>query len=56
MGSRRDRLSRMTSTLPTTPLSRASTLPKRYYLDPSVLELEKERVFGRTWQLVARDR
>jgi choline monooxygenase len=44
----------MTSTLPTTPLSRASTLPKRYYLDPDVLELEKERVFGSTWQLVAR--
>ena len=36
------------------PLSRASTLSKRYYLDPDVLELEKERVFGRTWQLVAR--
>jgi choline monooxygenase len=44
----------MTSTLPTTPLSRASTLSKRYYLDPAVLELEKERVFGSTWQLVAR--
>jgi choline monooxygenase len=36
------------------PLSRASTLPSRYYLEPSVLEAEKERVFGRTWQLVAR--
>ena len=39
---------------PATPLSRASTLPSRYYLDPDVLELEKDRVFGRTWQLVAR--
>jgi choline monooxygenase len=36
------------------PLSRAETLPSRYYLDPSVLEVEKERIFGRTWQLVAR--
>src|SRR5918994_4174533 len=48
-------LSRMTSTVPpTTPLSRAATLPSRYYLDAEVLEREKERVFGRTWQLVAR--
>jgi choline monooxygenase len=36
------------------PLARASTMPKRYYLDPAILEAEKERVFGRTWQLVAR--
>ena len=46
----------MTSTLPTTPLSRAATIPSRFYLDPEVLEREKERVFGRTWQLVAQDR
>ncbi|HEX2221917.1 MAG TPA: Rieske (2Fe-2S) protein, partial [Candidatus Limnocylindria bacterium] len=39
---------------PEIPLSRASTLPARYYLDPAVLELEKERIFARTWQLVAR--
>ena len=39
---------------PATPLSRAATLPARYYLDPAVLEREKELVFGRTWQLVAR--
>jgi choline monooxygenase len=38
----------------TVPLSRAATLPSRYYLDPSYLEREKERVFGSTWQLVAR--
>ena len=44
----------MTSTVPTTPLSRASTLPSRFYLDADVLEREKERIFGRTWQLVAR--
>jgi choline monooxygenase len=39
---------------PTTPLSRAATLPSRYYLDADILEREKEAVFGRTWQLVAR--
>jgi choline monooxygenase len=38
----------------TLPLSRAATLPSRYYLDPGILEREKERVFGSTWQLVAR--
>ena len=38
----------------TVPLSRAATLPARYYLDASYLELEKERIFGGTWQLVAR--
>lgn len=37
-----------------TPLARASTLPSKLYLDPGVLEREKERIFGRTWQLVAR--
>ena len=36
------------------PLPQASTLPARYYLDSAILEREKERVFGRTWQLVAR--
>src|SRR5262245_26420757 len=35
------------------PLARASTLPSTYYLDPAVLELERSRIFGRTWQLVA---
>jgi choline monooxygenase len=38
----------------TRPLARASTLPARLYVEPSVLELEKERIFARTWQLVAR--
>ena len=38
----------------TVPLSRASTLPSRYYVDPEQLEVEKDRIFGRTWQLVAR--
>ncbi|CAN5530464.1 SRPBCC family protein [soil metagenome] len=36
------------------PLARASTLPSHLYLDPAVLEREKETIFGRTWQLVAR--
>src|SRR3954469_20722306 len=35
-------------------LARASTLAARYYLHDDVFEAEKERVFGRTWQLVAR--
>ena len=35
-------------------VTRASTLPARLYRDPAVFELEKERIFGRTWQLVAR--
>jgi phenylpropionate dioxygenase-like ring-hydroxylating dioxygenase large terminal subunit len=29
----------------------AETLPSRFYTDPQVLELEKERIFRRTWQL-----
>lgn len=32
----------------------ASTIPSRLYTDPVYLELERERVFGRTWQLVGR--
>jgi choline monooxygenase len=39
---------------PRTPLSRASTLPSRFYTDPAIYDLEVERIFGRTWQLVAR--
>jgi len=35
-------------------LARASTLPARFYLDSAMFELEKERIFGHTWQLVAR--
>ena len=30
----------------------AETLPSRFYTDPAVLTLEKERIFRRTWQLV----
>jgi choline monooxygenase len=37
-----------------TQLARASTLLSSFYLDPAVYEREKELIFGRTWQLVAR--
>mgnify|MGYP003502396367 CR=1 FL=1 len=33
-------------------IEQASTIPARLYTDPVFLELEQERVFGRTWQLV----
>lgn len=39
---------------PTDDLSRAFTLPKRWYLDSQALELEKEKVFWKTWQCVGR--
>ena len=35
-------------------LSRAQTIPARWYLEPDFLTAEKERVFWRTWQPVAR--
>ena len=34
-------------------VARASTLPSRMYIDKSVLEAEVEKIFARTWQLVA---
>jgi choline monooxygenase len=34
--------------------ARASTIPARLYTDPTFAELERDRVFARTWQLVAR--
>ena len=30
----------------------AQTLASRFYTDPSILEIEKARIFRRTWQLV----
>src|SRR5579864_2019314 len=36
-------------------LERAATLSSRFYRDPAVLERERDRVFGRTWQLVGRE-
>ncbi|HSH21781.1 MAG TPA: aromatic ring-hydroxylating dioxygenase subunit alpha [Candidatus Caenarcaniphilales bacterium] len=41
-------------TVTTPDVARASTLPSRFYLDDAALDAEKERVFARTWQLVAR--
>ena len=39
---------------PTHDLSRAATLPSRWYTDPQFLDLEKERIFWKTWQPVGR--
>ena len=36
------------------PLDRASTIPSSWYTDKRIAQLERERVFGRTWQMVAR--
>src|SRR5258707_15111273 len=30
----------------------AHTLGSRFYIDPAILEIEKEKIFRRTWQLV----
>jgi choline monooxygenase len=39
----------------TTPnLARAETLPARWYVEPEFLELEKENIFWKSWQLVGR--
>lgn len=35
-------------------LAHADTLPSRWYIDPAFLELEKEKVFWKTWQPVGR--
>ena len=35
-------------------IRRASTLPARLYVDPVYLELERERIFAHSWQLVGR--
>lgn len=39
---------------PTDDLSRAKTMPARWYTDPAFLEREKERIFWTTWQPVGR--
>jgi len=36
------------------PLSQASTIPAKWYVDPRIAELERLSVFSKTWQLVAR--
>lgn len=42
----------MSDYAPSSDLSTASTLPARWYIDPRFLELEKERIFWKTWQPV----
>ncbi|HML16886.1 MAG TPA: SRPBCC family protein [Bryobacteraceae bacterium] len=37
---------------PTADLSRASTIPARWYHDPQIFDAERERIFARTWQPV----
>src|SRR5436190_1347672 len=37
---------------PSTGVEHASTLESKYYIDPAVLPLERERIFCRTWQCV----
>ena len=39
---------------PSRPLAHASTIPAAWYVDPRVLDLERETVFSRTWQVVGR--
>jgi choline monooxygenase len=39
---------------PNAPLAEASTIPSSWYLDSRMLELEREAVFSRTWQLAGR--
>ena len=34
-------------------LARGATLPASWYSDPAVLQLERDRIFARTWQCVA---
>ena len=36
------------------PLEQAYTIPASWYVDARVAELERQRVFGRTWQVVGR--
>jgi len=35
-------------------LERAYTLPANFYVDPTLLEDEKRRIFHKTWQIVGR--
>ena len=39
---------------PSTPLAEASTIPASWYTDERVFELEKQMVFGSSWQIAAR--
>lgn len=37
-------------------LERAQTLPARYYSEPAILPIEREKIFSRSWQLVGHSR
>jgi choline monooxygenase len=39
---------------PNLPLAEAWTIPATWYVDPRVLDLERQRVFARSWQLAGR--
>jgi choline monooxygenase len=39
---------------PNAPLSEAWTIPASWYVDPRILDLERQTVFARTWQIVGR--
>jgi choline monooxygenase len=39
---------------PDTPLAEASTIPSSWYTDDRLFELEKQAVFSRSWQVIAR--
>lgn len=39
---------------PTDDLATASTMPARWYVEPAMLELEKPKIFWKTWQPVGR--
>ena len=39
---------------PNLPLANASTIPAAWYVDPRLLELERQTVFARSWQVVGR--
>jgi choline monooxygenase len=39
---------------PSRPLAEASTIPASWYTDERIAELERQAVFGRTWQMVGR--
>jgi choline monooxygenase len=39
---------------PNAPLAEAWTIPSSWYVDPRMLELERQTVFARSWQLVGR--
>lgn len=39
---------------PSSDLATAETMPSRWYVDPAILQLEKEKIFWQTWQPVGR--